>query len=191
MKDKFIEIFKRNVKRDGADTLLEWLEYKSDFFEAPASTRFHGAYKGGLCEHSVNVYNCLLKSSFVNTNPETFAIVSLLHDICKTNFYKTEMRNIKNKETGVWEQQPYYTIEDKFPYGHGEKSVYIISEFMKLTSEEATAIRWHMGAFDDSVKGGSFALSGAFEKYPLALELHIADMRATYHLESDKGKNEL
>jgi hypothetical protein len=187
MEDKFIEIYTNNIKREGADKLLDWLK-TTDFFTAPSSTRFHGAFEGGLVKHSVNVYNRLFHQIFsqeVNLNnnvieelEEKIAIVSLLHDLCKVNFYKQEMRNVK--EDGNWVQKPFYTIEDKLPYGHGEKSVYIISGFMKLTREESMAIRWHMGGFDDSVKGGSYSLSGAFEQYPLALELHIADMRATY-----------
>lgn len=181
MKDQFIEIYEENIKREGADKLLEWLK-KSDFFTAPASTRFHGSYKGGLVEHSINVYNRLVDKGI---DKEVSAICGLLHDVCKVNFYKTEMRNVK--ENGVWVQKPYYAVEDTFPYGHGEKSVYIISHYIKLTSEEAIAINWHMGGFDERVKGGSFALSGAFEKYPLALQLHIADLEATYFDES-KGE---
>lgn len=172
MKSKFIEIYKNNITREGSDKLLEWLE-KSDFFTAPSSTKFHGAHEFGLVEHSINVYN-----RFECENQESRAICALLHDICKVNFYKTEMRNVK--VNGAWEQQPYYTIDDQLPYGHGEKSVYIISGFMKLTREEAMAINWHMGGFDDRVKGGSYSLSNAFEKYQMALNLHIADMQATY-----------
>jgi hypothetical protein len=172
MKNKFIELYKANIIREGSDKLLEWLE-KSDFFTAPSSTRFHGACEGGLVEHSINVFN-----RFEHENPESKAICALLHDICKVNFYKTEMRNVK--VSGAWEQQPYYTVDDQLPYGHGEKSVYIISGFMKLTREEAMAINWHMGGFDDRVKGGSYSLSTAFEKYSIALNLHIADMQATY-----------
>ena len=174
MKDKFIKFYTENIKREGSDKLLEWLE-KTDFFTAPASTRFHLCREGGLLEHSMNVFNRLDSDDY---SKETIAICGLLHDVCKANFYKTEMRNVKVK--GTWEQQPYYTVDDQLPYGHGEKSVYIISGFMKLTREEAMAINWHMGGFDERVKGGSYALSGAFEKYPLALHLHIADMQATY-----------
>ena len=174
MKNKFIEIFKANIKREGSDKLLAWLE-KSDFFTAPASTKYHAAYEGGLVEHSINVFERLQCE-----NPETKAICGLLHDVCKVNFYKTDFKNVKNEQTGVWEKAPYYTIEEKFPYGHGEKSVYIISKFVTLTDEEAMAINWHMGGFDDRVKGGSYALSAVFEKYPLALNLHIADLQATY-----------
>lgn len=179
-KEQFIEIYKSNIKREGADKLLNYLENKTDFFTAPASTRFHGVYEGALAEHSINVFN-----RFQCENEESRAICALLHDVCKTNFYKVEMRNVKVDDK--WEQQPYYTIDDQLPYGHGEKSVYIISGFIRLTREEAMAIRWHMGGFDDSVKGGSYSMSDAFEKYPLAVQLHIADLQATY---LDEVRNE-
>ena len=192
MKKKFMEIYQKNISRPGSDKLLAWLE-TTDFFEAPASTRFHLSCPGGLVEHSIHVYERLLKLYILEkTNPnqpgyyfpmseelESITICGLLHDICKANFYTVEMRNRKN-EAGKWEQYPFYVVNDQLPYGHGEKSVYIISGFMKLTREEAMAIRWHMGGFDESVKGGSFALSGAFSKYRLALLAHLADMEATY-----------
>lgn len=195
MKDRFFEIYQQNITRPGADKLLTWLE-GTDFFEAPASTRFHLARPGGLVEHSIHVYERLVQIyehelehrvrtgssgsfSLINIEPETIAICGLLHDICKANFYDVEMRNRKNAQ-GQWEQYPFYVVNDRLPYGHGEKSVYIASGFMRLTRDEAFAIRWHMGGFDDSVKGGSYALSGAFENYPLALLLHISDMQATY-----------
>lgn len=188
-KDDFIKLFTDNIHRDGADKLLDWLQ-RSDFFTAPASTKHHGAHEGGLCEHSINVYRRLTEASDLgmsqagnpNTAPiyETLAICGLLHDVCKVNFYTVSTRNVKNEQTGQWEKQPYYMIDDQLPYGHGEKSVYIISGFMRLTREEAMAIRWHMGGFDDAVKGGSYAISGAFDKFPLALMLHVADLEATY-----------
>ncbi len=177
MKETFKSLYQTYIKREGSDKLMEWLE-STDFFTAPASTRFHGAFAGGLVEHSVNVCK-RLSAMAVDTDPETVAIVSLLHDICKANIYTVSYRNVKN-EYGVWEKVPYYTIDDKFPYGHGEKSVYIISQFIKLTEEEAMAIRWHMGAFDESVKGGSYAINGAWEKYPLGVLLHCADLQASY-----------
>lgn len=182
MKDEFIKIYTDNIHREGADKLLKWLE-TTDFFTAPASTKYHGAHEGGLCEHSVNVYN-----RFVCDNPESRAICGLLHDICKANFYKTSTRNVKNEQTGAWEKQPFYQVDDQLPYGHGEKSIYIISGFMRLTREEAMAIRWHMGGFDDAVKGGSYAISGAFDKFPLALMLHVADLEATYIDEKEDAK---
>ena len=170
MKEKFLTLCRENIHREGIDKLLAWLE-KSDFFTAPASTRFHGAHEGGLVEHSLNVYEQL-----VNGNPtETTAIVSLLHDLCKTDYYTVSTRNVK--ENGVWVQKPYYTVDDKFPYGHGEKSVFMIERFMRLTNEEAFAIRFHMGEYSDPNTGK------AFEKYPLALLLHQADERATFMME--------
>ena len=187
-KQKFIEIYKANIKREGADRLLDYL-CASDFFTAPASTRFHGSYPGGLCEHSLNVYECLkdimerprMKDVYGIDyyTDESIAIVSLLHDLCKTNFYKTEMRNVK--KNGVWESVPYYTIEDTLPYGHGEKSVYIISGFMKLTRDEAFAIRYHMGFSgpEDANQVGK-----ALEMFPLAFALSTADSEATYFIES-------
>lgn len=184
MKQEFIRIYQENINRRGADKLLAWLE-STDFFVAPASTRFHAAYEGGLLQHSLNVYHVLTERHFVEgeDDRESFAIVSLLHDLCKAGFYTVSYRNQKN-ERGEWEKVPYYTVDDKFPYGHGEKSVFLIERFMKLKNEEAVAIRWHMGGFDDSAKAGSFAIANAFEQYPLAVKVHLADLEATYLRES-------
>jgi len=182
-KSEFISIFKAAIKRDGSEKLLSWLEEKSDFFTAPASTRFHEAYAGGLCEHSIEVYNFLCEENQKlpkKYSDETIAIVALLHDLCKVNMYKESTRNVKNEETGAWEKQKYYTVEDQLPFGHGEKSVYMISGFMKLTREEAMAIRWHMGFSDDNFKAGGYSLGNAFQKFPLAVLAHIADLKATY-----------
>lgn len=182
MKEKFIKLAKENVLREGINDLLKYLEEETDFYTAPASTKYHGSYKGGLLEHSINVFNELKDSKYINNySKETLTLVSLFHDICKANIYKVEIRN--TKKDGDWIQVPYFSVDEKFPFGHGEKSVYLINKFIKLTDEEALAIRWHMGGFTDSVKGGSYSLSKAFENI-LALELHIADMRATYILEN-------
>lgn len=189
LKDEFIEIYTTNIKREGADKLLEYLlSPKSDFFTAPASTRFHGSYEGGLLEHSLNVYHCLkdyaardrVKNVYgLNASEETLALTALLHDICKVNFYSVDYRNAKNAQ-GVWEKVPYYTVDDKLPYGHGEKSVYIISGYMRLTREEAFAIRYHMGfSGNDDVN----SVGKSFEMFPLAFALSVADMEATYYLE--------
>ena len=151
-KERFIEIYRRDIKRDGADALLNYLLSDScDFFRAPASTRFHGAYEGGLVEHSLNVYDNLcdylsrkrVKDVYgFEYSAESIAIAALLHDLCKTNFYVESTRNVK--ENGTWKTVPYYTIDDRLPYGHGEKSVYIASGYMRLTRDEAFAIRYHM-----------------------------------------------
>ena len=169
---------------EGADRLLEWLQ-TTDFFTAPASTRYHCACPSGLVQHSVNVYEVMMEKHFdpETDSAESFALCALLHDVCKAQFYKISTRNVKNEKTGQWEKVPYYTIEDAFPYGHGEKSVFLIERFMKLKVEEAVAIRWHMGGFDDAARGGCFAISEAYDKYPLAVKLHIADLEATYLME--------
>ncbi len=191
-KEEFISIYTENIKRPGADKLLDYLINKSDFFTAPSSTRFHGAYEGGLVQHSVNVYHCLknylerprVKELYgMNYSDETIAIVSLLHDLCKVNFYTVDYRNAKNAE-GVWEKVPYYTINDTMPYGHGEKSVYIISGYLygegRLSREEAFAIRYHMGFSGNEDKN---SIGRALEMYPLAFALSVADMEASYFLE--------
>lgn len=180
LKDEFIDIFNTNIKREGSEKLLAWL-LKTDFFTAPASTKFHCACEYGLVGHSVNVYEALRTKYFEeNDSEESFAISALLHDICKAQYYKVSTRNVKNEESGQWEKVPFYMVEDAFPYGHGEKSVFLIERFMRLKIDEAMAIRWHMGGFDDSAKGGSFAISQAYDKYPLAVKLHLSDLEATY-----------
>ena len=187
LKDKFLELYNSNIKRAGADKLLEYLlSDKSDFFTAPSSSRFHGSHEGGLVEHSINVYNCLKdylspKRYNMNYSDETIALVSLLHDLCKINFYEVDYRNAKN-DKGVWEKVPYYKINDTLPYGHGEKSVYIISGFMRLSREEAFAIRYHMGFSNTDDK---LSVGKAFEMFPLAFALSVADMEATYFLEKE------
>ena len=190
LQDTFIEIFQNNIHREGADALLDYL-CRSDFFTAPASAKFHSAYTGGLAEHSLNVYHCLV--DFLNrdrvkevyqiqVSPESAAIVALLHDVCKIGCYKAGTRNVKNETTGQWEKVPTFFYEDKLPYGHGEKSVYIISGFMRLTREEAMAIRWHMGF---SGPEDTRMVGQALRQYPLAFALHTADMEATNFLEQE------
>ena len=183
---KFIEYYQANIHREGADRLLEWLQ-TTDFFTAPASTRYHCACPSGLVMHSVNVYEVMVEKHFdpETDSMESFALCALLHDVCKAQFYKISTRNVKNEKTGQWEKVPYYTIEDAFPYGHGEKSVYLIERFVRLKPAEATAIRWHMGGFDDAAKGGNFSISVAYDKYPIAVKLHLADLEATYLREKE------
>ena len=188
-KKKFIAIYNATIKREGADKLLQFLE-ESDFFTAPASTRYHGSHPGGLCEHSINVYECLCdylkrpraKELYgMNYTEETIAIVSLLHDVCKTNFYVETTRNVK--EDGVWKTVPYYSIEDQLPYGHGEKSVYMISAYMKLTRDEAFAIRYHMGFSESNNVTYLNNVGKAYEMFPIAFAVSVADMEASYYLE--------
>ena len=183
---KFIEYYQANIHREGADRLLEWLQ-TTDFFTAPASTRYHCACPAGLVMHSINVYEVMMEK---HCDPETdsaesVALCALLHDVCKAQFYKVSSRNVKNERTGQWEKVPYYVIEDAFPYGHGEKSVFLIERFVRLKPAEATAIRWHMGGFDDAARGGNFSISVAYDKYPIAVKLHLADLEATYLREKE------
>lgn len=195
-KKEFISIFKEHIHRDGAEELLEYLlSEKSDFFTAPASTKFHGDYDMGLVTHSVNVYYCLkdylsrarcLSEYKMNYSDETIALVALLHDVCKIKCYHKYLRNVKNEE-GVWEQVAAFNFEDPEPFGHGEKSVFLISKFLRLTNEEAYAIRYHMGF---SEEGSGRNAGKAFEKYPLALALNVADMEASYYVD-DKVELEL
>ena len=188
-KEEFLEIFQTHIHREGSAELLDYLLNKSDFFTAPASARFHGSYVGGLREHSVNVFRCLVdylarprtREVYQLDYPmESVAIVALLHDLCKIGCYKAGTRNVKNDATGQWEKVPTFFFEDKLPYGHGEKSVYIISGFMRLSREEAMAIRWHMGF---SGTEDNRLVGQAFQQFPLAFALATADMEASYFLE--------
>lgn len=189
-KEIALEIFSE-VKREGIEKLLEWVE-KSDYFTAPASTRFHGSYKGGLVQHHLNVFHRLEKEinieyGDIESSPysrETLILVAMCHDLCKVDYYKETTRNVKNEKTGNWEKVPYYTVEDKLPMLHGPKSQYILSSFIKLNRDESLAIMSHMGGFDSSCKGGDYTISAAFGKSKLAFLLHIADMKATYLDES-------
>lgn len=180
MKERFLELL-NGINREGMGDLIKFLE-GSDFFKAPASTKFHGDFEGGLVEHSLKVYDILIKKMEnleieLNVSEDTLKIVALLHDLCKTNFYKVDYRNVKNA-AGVWEKVPYYTVEDTIPYGHGEKSVMMLTEYIKLTPEEKYAIRWHMGFSEP--KESYNTLGQAMHKYPLILLLNEADMEATY-----------
>ena len=180
MEEEFINLL-RSTKRDGIEKLIDFIK-KTDFFKAPASTRFHGSFEGGLLQHSMKVYEILkekvkLASVKINVPEESIIIIALLHDLCKANFYKVDYRNAKN-ELGVWEKVPYYTVEDTIPYGHGEKSVMMITEYIKLTPEEKYSIRWHMGYTEP--KELYSTIGEAYKKYPIALLTHEADLEATY-----------
>ena len=196
----------RDTGRENIEELITYLE-STDFYTAPASSRFHGNYAGGLVEHSLNVYRCLcmklrnpLWAKYLKDIPkESLAIAALLHDVCKANFYTVDWKNqktyekekvdaaekwkIKSDERGhfIWETVPFYKVDEQFPFGHGEKSVYLVNNYIKLTDEEAVAIRFHMGAYEGQNIWNS--LGNAFEKYPLAMALHEADMEATHLIE--------
>lgn len=184
-KEKFEFIINTKVNRAGKEELLNYLA-KSDFYIAPASAKFHNNFEGGLVEHSVNVYNRLHSLVVAEygadyatyISDETIALCGLLHDVCKIDYYKIDYRNTKIGD--VWTKVPYFSVNEILPYGHGEKSVYIVNSFIKLTRDEALAINWHMGGFDARAKDGSMAVSQAFNISPLVLLLHTSDMLATY-----------
>lgn len=182
-KQRFLDICRSNIHRDGLEALLDWL-LKVDFFEAPASTRYHGAYAGGLCQHSLDVYEYAQKLSFlspVSISDESLTIASLFHDVCKCNLYKTEYRN--QKINGEWQQVPVFVADERFHFGgHGSKSVYQVQYFMRLEPVEATAINCHMG-FSDGSSATIRDVGNAYQDNPLAWIIHIADEAATYLLE--------
>ncbi len=210
-REAMIEVFEEylsRVHREGMDRLLDYIR-KSDFYAAPASTKYHSSFEGGLLYHSLQVYNCLEKKTSGSeynvwraqldtdkVDAESIIIVGLLHDICKTYFYGSELRNqktydldkvatadrrqVKHDNNGdfIWETVPVYTVEDKVPYGHGEKSVMMIEEYIKLKPVERYAIRWHMGFTEPKESWNT--LKEAIKKYPLVLAVIEADLEATF-----------
>lgn len=189
----FKNIVAANIQRDGIDNLMEWVENETDFFTAPASTRFHGSYEGGLLEHSLNVYNRLVFE--MNTvigegweeiySPETIAIVALFHDLCKIDRYVLTEKWRKD-EDGQWEAYDAYDYnKEKAEMGHGAQSVYYLQKFIQLTEIEAQAIYWHMGAYDISPYSSLANCSETFKWNPLAFLVHRADMAATYITENE------
>ena len=210
MKDRFIEIFEKNVRREGADRLLEYLK-SAGFFEDPASARQHLAECGGLCRHSVHVYDRLValvdmeaayNPNFVRPSDESIAISALLHDVCKCGVYQREPKNVKTYDPDkvaaaqrwqvkhddlgdfIWETVMGYKFDDPLPYGHGSKSVYVVSGFMRLTREEAFAIRYHMSTWQSEDAGDP---GKAYEMYELALLLHMADELASFVDEKEEN----
>lgn len=176
----FLAVYNRSIGRNGRTALLYWLENETDFFTAPASSKNHLAQPGGLTIHSLNVWRRLREITvrdmtdrnapgvrqLSEAEEETVAILGLLHDVCKAGVYHQETKRRKNQETGKWEDYLGYTFRDPFPLGHGEKSLFLITRHLALTEEEALAIRWHMGAYDDAVKGGSRSMTEAMNLTP-------------------------
>lgn len=195
MMQKYKEEFQsllRSTNRQGMEELLQWLE-DTDFYTAPASTKTHGSYECGLLIHSLSVYRIM--SNFTKNIPDAdknaVIISALLHDLCKVNFYTKVIRNVKIPGERRWEEVETYGIDDQLPLGHGEKSMYMAMKYIQLTEEEAAAIRWHMGGYDDAARAyvSGMAQAAAFRKYPLAAALAIADMYDAYIIENkDKGE---
>lgn len=179
LQQEFLRIVERDIQRPGINELVEWLK-ATDFFTAPASTRYHGAFEGGLVQHSLNVYSNLKKLCKwykCDASAESIAIVSLFHDFCKIGCYKTETRWRKD-QNNKWEQYATYTFSEDFPYGgHGSKSVYLVQNFMILSPEEASAINCHMGQYDAGTYSNP---SPVYADNLLAWLLHVADEAATF-----------
>jgi len=168
--------------------MIDFLERGSDFFTAPASTKYHCAHPGGLAEHSLAVHSTLVRLI------ETFGVeipahhintVAILHDVCKTGYYVREKRWRKD-DRGKWESYIAWGVKDKLPLGHGEKSLYLIGKFIQLTDSEAAAIRWHMGCYIPGVSSDyqlSQTFSAAMDKYQLVTLLSSADLLSTRLIE--------
>lgn len=179
--DQFVNTVHNEIHRDGIENLLSWLE-TTDFYTAPASAKYHSCFPGGLCLHSLNVHKRIVTkvSSGDGIDKERLAIVSLFHDLCKANFYKQDLRNTKD-ERGQWIKVPYYTFDDQFPLGHGEKSLFLIQRHIELTNDEALAVRWHMGNFGLMIGSNEMiALNNAMRKSRLLIMLQQADTEAAF-----------
>ncbi|MDD3926114.1 MAG: hydrolase [bacterium] len=179
------KIWRDNVHRAGLECFLDWLA-RSDYYTAPCSTQYHLACEGGLAHHSLNVYDALMELMPDTSIPEESATIAAMgHDLCKVNFYKPSFRNKKNETTGAWEKVPWYDIEDSYPFGHGEKSVILLRQYIDLEPEEMLAIRWHMGGF---TPGMDYSMQQAFSKAagmtPLVPLLHAADLIASHITEA-------
>ena len=181
----------RETERNGIEDLISWLETETDFFTAPASTKSHGCYEGGLLIHSLSVYKILQNfcKNISGVRKDSIIIAALLHDLCKVNFYVKGIRNVKIPGERRWEEVEVYNIEDSLPMGHGEKSVYMAMKYIRLSDEEAMAIRWHMGGYDDAARSyvGGMAQSAAYQKYPMAAALAMADMYDTYIIDNKQN----
>lgn len=188
MKEEILELLK-SVKREGMDNLIKYLE-ESDFFDAPASTKYHGNFPGGLAEHSLTVYKLLAKKNeqfSLGISDQTLKICGLLHDICKVDTYKIGFKWTKPDEK-IWVKEAVYTVEDSFPAGHGEKSVFMLQRYIQLMDEEILAIRWHMGF---SMTGAhfspeSYSIRSSFNDNKLVTAMFTSDMEAAYMIEETK-----
>lgn len=184
-KEKIIELL-RSTNRPGIEKVIDFL-LNTDFFTAPASTKYHNSFEGGLADHSLNVYEELKEKAYMYGDcltKETIIITSLLHDLCKVNFYVKGFRNVK--ENGTWVQKEVWEVKDQEPMGHGEKSLWLLSKMIELTDQEAYMIRYHMGFTEP--KDTWIHLNNALDKYPEIILLHTADLEASYMIEGREKK---
>lgn len=198
-KEKFFAYCRKYIQRKGIDELLNYLDHKTDFFTAPSSTKFHLNTPGGLCQHSLNVFETAIRinehvllpkqeaGESIFPEPlkeESIAIAALFHDLCKCGLYK-EVKKWKKDENDKWISYVGYEVSDEFPFGHGEKSCYIINFYLKLTPEELLAIRWHMGMYDvsENASSGRYSFYNACDYSPLVILLQMADMSCSHWFE--------
>lgn len=190
MRDKFDWLVDLKIKRPGIKDLMKYLA-TTDFYTAPCSRFHHLNVSGGLVTHSLNVYEALERVALnhdLRVKKESWALVSLFHDLCKVNFYIRGTRNIKDERTGVWKKEVIWKIEDQFPMGHGEKSLAILQRFLPLLEAEALAVRHHMANYD--LNANSYALSEATRKVPLVGALILADQEATFFMDGKVKEKE-
>ncbi|MBO4687705.1 MAG: metal-dependent phosphohydrolase [Clostridiales bacterium] len=189
-KKKIIELL-LSTKRPGMDRLVDWITNKTDFFTAPASTKYHLCCDGGLAQHSLHVYQRLsekVAQGLINIEPDTVIITSILHDLCKVNFYVKETKNVKEgtkinqygKEVANWVEKEVWGIKDSFPVGHGEKSCWYIQNFIRLKAEEYAMIRLHMGP-DKNTYPDPFSETAKI--YPSVVAIFTSDIESAYILE--------
>src|SRR5574343_45823 len=188
IREKIINTLQR-VKRSGIDKLIEYLD-KNGFFISPASSFFHLTYPGGLAEHSWNAYETLLElvnRYKISAEEDSIIIDGLCHDICKINAYKPGQKRVKQPD-GEWITIEGYEKDDSFfPVGHGDKSVIMLQNFIKLTQEEILAIYYHMGPWGAGIIGNQGSMNNFYnqarKKTKMVIALHIADMIASHIVE--------
>lgn len=176
-KNNYIKLLK-STNRYKIENVIDWLE-STDFFEAPASTIYHENYAGGLCEHSLKVYDNMmkLKQEFkFDIDDEQIIIMALLHDVCKVNTYTKDKKNQKIGQN--WVTVDFWKRNDDYPIGHGQKSIILIQKTgFILTDLEILSIVAHMNGYD---KSDLFNASNIYDTNELTIWLHLADMIATY-----------
>lgn len=181
----------RNTKRDNIDNLIEYIN-ATDFFNAPASTKYHSNFEGGLCLHSLLVSDLLheKKMRFQYDIPDSsIDIIALLHDLCKADVYRKTFKNVivgeeikYGKPFKKWDQVEQWNFEDNLPFGHGTKSVILIQNFIKLSKLETACIIHHMGKPEGGFQETS-AYNKAIELFPFLILMHTADYEASIFLE--------
>jgi len=185
----------RSTGRQGIEEVITFLK-GTDFYSAPSSASYHSNYEGGLLDHSLLVYAtaCKLKNVYLELKPElasrlddnSIIISALLHDICKTEFYKPKQKWRKD-ENDQWVSYDSFEISDSFPIGHGEKSVIMLLTIgLKLTPEEMIAIRFHMGSWDGALLTNDvkYSYQSAINECPLLPLLQTADNTSSLLLET-------